>query len=170
MGVNTPLRRSILWILNALGAFVGVWALFWPRGFYDTFPGLGFGAWASEGPFNEHFIRDVGALYLALVAAGIFAALTRRADAAVAVGIAWIVFSVPHLAYHLGHLHGLAPIDAIAQPIALALTLVLAIPLVFPPRRTGGAADAAGARPTAEIGEPTGMPERTGMPESESHR
>jgi hypothetical protein len=146
--VNTPLRRSILWILNALGAFVGVWALFWPRAFYDTFPGLGFGAWAAEGPFNEHFVRDVGALYLALVAAGIFAALARRADAAVAVGIAWIVFSVPHLVYHLGHLHGLAPIDAVAQPIALALTLVLAIPLVMPPRRGGQGADAAGARRT----------------------
>jgi hypothetical protein len=66
--------------------------------------------------------------------------LARRADAAVAVGIALLVFSVPHLAYHLGHLHGLAPIDAVAQPIALAVTLVLAIPLVFPPRRTGGAA------------------------------
>ncbi len=138
--MNTPLRRSLLWILNAFGAFVGVWALFWPRGFYDTFPGLGFGAWASEGPFNEHFVRDVGALYLALVAAGIFAALVRRADAAIAVGIAWLVFSVPHLAYHLGHLHGLAPVDAIAQLIALALTLVLAIPLVLPPRRSGVAA------------------------------
>ena len=147
--MNTPLRRTILWILNALGAFVGVWALFWPRGFYDVFPGLGFGAWAAEGPFNEHFVRDVGALYLALVAAGVFAALARRADAAVAVGIAWLVFSVPHLAYHLGHLHGLAPIDAIAQPMALALTFVLAIPLVFPPRRTDRAADAASTRPTA---------------------
>ncbi|MDQ2660554.1 MAG: hypothetical protein M3Y52_01625 [Actinomycetota bacterium] len=147
--MNTPWRRTILWILNALGAFVGVWALFWPRGFHDAFPGLGFGAWASEGPFNEHFVRDVGALYLALVAAGIFAALARGADAAIAVGIAWIVFSVPHLVYHLGHLHGLAPVDAIAQPIALALTLVLAIPLVLPPRDAGGSVETVGARPVA---------------------
>jgi len=149
--VNTPLRRSLLWILNAFGAFVGVWALFWPRGFYDTFPGLGFGAWASEGPFNEHFVRDVGALYLALVAAGVFAALARRADAAIAVGIAWLVFSVPHLVYHLGHLHGLAPIDAVAQPIALALTLVLAIPLVFPPRRSSAAATDPDDRPAERM-------------------
>jgi hypothetical protein len=149
--VNTPLRRSLLWILNAFGAFVGVWALFWPRGFYDSFPGLGFGAWASEGPFNEHFVRDVGALYLALVAAGIFAALVRRADAAIAVGIAWLVFSVPHLAYHLGHLHGLAPIDAVAQPIALALTFVLAIPLVIPPRHNVQAATEHDDRPAERL-------------------
>ena len=66
-GVNTTLRRVILWILNALGAFVGVWALAAPQAFYEAFPGIGFGAWVGvDGPFNEHLIRDVGALYLAL--------------------------------------------------------------------------------------------------------
>ena len=72
------MRRILLWILNAIGAFVGVWALVFPREFYDSFPGLGFGAWATDGPFNEHLIRDVGALYLALVAAGVFAAFGRE--------------------------------------------------------------------------------------------
>ena len=68
-GVNTTFRRVILWILNALGAFVGVWALIAPQSFYDAFPSIGFGAWVGvDGPFNEHLIRDVGALYLALVA------------------------------------------------------------------------------------------------------
>lgn len=55
MGVNTTSRRIILWILNATAAFVGRWALFFPRGFHDSFPGSGFAAWvAHEGPFNEH--------------------------------------------------------------------------------------------------------------------
>lgn len=134
--MNTTSRRVILWILNATGAFVGGWALLHPRGFHESFPGLAFGAWAAEGPFNEHFVRDVGALYLALVGAGVVAALQRRGDASIAVGVAWLVFSVPHLAYHLGHLGHLPLIDAVAQPIALAATLVLSIPLLFPSRTT----------------------------------
>ena len=134
-GVNTTFRRVLLWILNALGAFVGVWALVAPQSFYDAFPGIGFGAWVGvDGPFNEHLIRDVGALYLALVAAGIVAALMRRADASIAVGVAWLVFSVPHLGYHLLHLGDLAPVDAIVEPISLAVPLALSIPLVIPPR------------------------------------
>lgn len=144
MDVNTTSRRIILWILNAVGIGVGLWALVGPREFRESFPGLGFAPWANEGPFNEHFVRDVGALYLALAAAGVVAALQRRADASVAVGVAWLVFSVPHLAYHLGHLDHLPLIDVIAQPVALATPIVLSIPLLFPARaiRTGITADA----------------------------
>ncbi|MBM7503809.1 hypothetical protein ACFPER_10010 [Agromyces aurantiacus] len=143
--MNTNWRRTILWALNALGAYVGAWALVAPRSFTDAFPAPGlFGAWVgADGPYNEHLVRDVGALYLGLVAAGVVAALMRRADASVAVGAAWLVFSIPHLVYHLGHLHGLAPIDAIAQPIALASTLVLAVPLCLPPRRAVAASEPA---------------------------
>jgi hypothetical protein len=135
--VNTIWRRVLLWLLAAIGAFVGGWALFAPAGFYDAFPFPAvFGPWVSgDGPFNEHLIRDVGALYLALAAASVVAALMRRADASVAVGVAWLVFSVPHLVYHLGHLDHLAPIDAIGQPISLAASLVLSLPLCVPPRR-----------------------------------
>lgn len=133
--MNTTFRRVLLWILTALGAFVGVWALVAPQSFYNAFPGIGIGAWVgADGPFNEHLIRDVGALYLALVGAGIVAALMRRADASVAVGVAWLVFSVPHFGYHLLHLGELAPLDAIVEPISLAVPLVLSIPLVIPPR------------------------------------
>jgi hypothetical protein len=135
--VNRTWRRLFLWLLAALGVFVGGWALFAPREFYDSFPFPPiFGPWVSgDGPFNEHLIRDVGSLYLALAAASVAAALMRRADASIAVGVAWLVFSVPHLVYHLGHLDHLAPIDAIGQPISLAASLVLAIPLCLPPRR-----------------------------------
>jgi hypothetical protein len=89
-----------------------------------------------DGPFNEHLIRDVGALYLALAAASSYAALTRSIGASRAVGIAWVVFSLPHLAYHLGHLAGFAPIDVVGQVISLSSTIVLGIPLVLPDRIT----------------------------------
>lgn len=135
MGVNTTSRRIILWILNATAAFVGIWALVFPRGFSDAFPGFGFAAWVGhDGPYNEHLIRDVGALYLALLAAGVVAALQRRADAAIAVGAAWLVFSVPHLGYHVAHLEDLSVLDAVAQSVALAAPIVLSIPLLVPAR------------------------------------
>jgi hypothetical protein len=46
---------------------LGSWALLAPRSFYDDFPGLGRSWIAVDGPFNEHLIRDVGALNLALL-------------------------------------------------------------------------------------------------------
>lgn len=153
--MNTTWRRSILWALNALGAFVGTWALLAPQSFADAFPLPAlFEPWVGvDGPYNEHLIRDVGALYLALVAAGVVAALMRRADASVAVGAAWVVFSVPHLVYHLGHLEGLPMLDAIAQPISLSLSLVLALPLCIPPRR--GREPEASARRSEATTEPS---------------
>ena len=169
--MNTTYRRIILWVLNALGAFVGVWALIAPRSFYDTFPSAGFGPWVGvDGPFNEHLIRDVGALYLALVGAGVVAALSRRADASIAVGVAWLVFSVPHFSYHLAHLHDLAPLDAVGQPISLALSLVLSIPLVIPPRRRGADADAVAPDTSAIHAAPAASAEPTTSNEQETTR
>lgn len=133
------MRRAILWVLTALAAAIGGWSMIWPAEWYATFPdgvadGM-LGQWIlADGPFNEHLIRDVGAMYLALAGAGVVAALSTSVTAMRAVGVAWIVFSAPHLFYHLLHLHGLDAIDAVVEPISLALTVVLPVPLLFPPR------------------------------------
>ena len=130
----TLLRRIILVVTALIGLFAGWWAAFWPQSFYDTFPGVGFGPWvAVDGPFNEHLVRDVGALYLALAAASIYAIFAAGIFASRAVGVAWLVFSVPHLAYHLHHLEGFSPVDAVGQVIALGSTVVLAVPLIITP-------------------------------------
>lgn len=138
-------RRIILWVTAAIGLYVGAWAAFLPTLFYEGFPGLGRIWVAVDGPFNEHLIRDVGALYLALAAASVTAALTTGAGAARAVGVAWIVFSVPHLLYHLGHLAGFAPLDAVAQLITLSSTIILGVPLVWPERRPAARSDGSAA-------------------------
>ena len=52
---------------------VGFQALFTPRSFYDDFP-IGRGWVAMDGPYNQHLVRDVGSLNLALVVL-VFAAL-----------------------------------------------------------------------------------------------
>ena len=65
-GAARPWSRLMLWIL-AFSAFgVGVQAAFFPRSFYDDFP-FGRGWVAMDGRYNEHLIRDVGALNLALL-------------------------------------------------------------------------------------------------------
>ena len=57
--------RGGLLVLAVSALTVGLWALLVPRSFYDDFPLPG-RAWVSTlGPYNEHLVRDVGALNLA---------------------------------------------------------------------------------------------------------
>jgi hypothetical protein len=60
-----PARWSCV-ALALTGAVVGAWALLAPASFWSDFPGDGLGWVAAAGPFDEHLVRDVGALYLAL--------------------------------------------------------------------------------------------------------
>lgn len=139
MHMNLRTRRVILWVTAAIGAYVGVWASFWPDSFYATFPGLG-RIWISvDGPFNEHLIRDVGGLYLGLAAASAAAAFSRTPEAGRVIGVAWTVFGLPHLIYHARHFAEMAPIDAVGNAITLGSSLVLGIVLMLPgPRARGG--------------------------------
>lgn len=132
--MNTLTRRAILIVTALIGLYVGGWAAVVPRSFYDSFPGLGSVWVAVDGPYNEHLVRDVGTLYVALAAASIVAAASHRADAGRVVGVAWIVFSIPHLSYHLAHLDGFSVKDVVGQVVALGATVVLAVPLMLPSR------------------------------------
>ncbi|RYJ07339.1 MAG: hypothetical protein EON52_01765 [Actinomycetales bacterium] len=136
--MNTFLRRAVLVITAALGLYVGLWAAAAPRSFYDSFPGLGHLWVAVDGPYNEHLVREVGSLYAALAAASLVAAACRRAEPGRVVGVAWLVFSVPHLGYHLTHLDGFDVVDAVGQVVSLSLTIVLVVPLLVPPRPRSG--------------------------------
>ena len=126
------IRRTILAVTAVLGVVVGAWAAFWPTSFYDAFPGLGRIWIAIDGPFNEHLIRDVGALYLALAGASVAAIFSRGPDAGRVVGVAWTVFGIPHLGYHLAHLDSLEPIDVVGNVVSLGGSLALGIVLMLP--------------------------------------
>jgi nucleoside-diphosphate-sugar epimerase len=95
--------RLLLWLLALGNLGVGIQAAFTPRSFYDDFP-LGRGWVAMDGPYNQHLVRDVGSLNLALVVL-VFAALVvgTRTMARTAM-IVWLVNAVPHFVYHLRHL------------------------------------------------------------------
>lgn len=105
------------WVRLALGyvivvsAQIGLWALFAPRSFYDDFPGLG-RAWVSvDGPYNEHLIRDIGALDLALCVVLIAAFVRMTRDLVVVAGLAVLAWGVPHAVYHLVNVGGLEAVD-----------------------------------------------------------
>ncbi len=140
-----PGVRLLLWLL-ALGQIgVGVQALFFPRSFYDDFP-LGRGWVAMDGPYNQHLVRDVGSLNLALVVL-VFAALFvgTRTMARTAM-VVWLVNAVPHFLYHLGHLsHDMPGGDKVGIVATLAFAVVAPVAVLIgtnrkPPVRLNNAA------------------------------
>ncbi len=135
---RTWLRIGLLFVA-ATPLAGGLWALLFPRTFYDDFPLPG-SAWVSTlGPYNEHLVRDYGALNLAmavlLLAAGI---LLERHLVQVAL-ITWLVFEVPHFIFHLGQTHHFLPGSNVAQlgGLALQILLPLVLLLLLPQKPTG---------------------------------
>ena len=115
------------WSLALIAVFMlptALQATFAPRAWFDDFP-LGRGWIAAEGgTYDEHLVRDVGVLFLALVIVTAWAAW--RGEAMRVVAIAWMVQGVLHLAYHIGHLDGLGTADQTALVGSLVTIPVLA--------------------------------------------
>jgi hypothetical protein len=134
-GVPAWVPVTALMAMSLIGLIVGVWAYVFPRGFYDLFPTV-VGNWIhQDGPYNQHLIRDVGAMYLALGLAGLGGLVGRSAQALRVLGLAWTAFGLLHFSYHLTHLHGMTPSDAIGNGVGLGLCLVLGVAIVLPIQR-----------------------------------
>jgi hypothetical protein len=118
--------RLALAYLAISGLFVGVWASVAPRSFFSDFPGLGHMWTASDGRYNEHLVRDVGDLNLALVVVTIAACIWFSRSLAISAALAWIVFSAPHLAYHAFNLGVVSADDRVAEIVTLAIPILLA--------------------------------------------
>jgi hypothetical protein len=112
-------------LLAGIALLVGVWAQLFPRGFYTSFPSVG-GQWvAVDGPYNEHLVRDVGGLNLALAVITIVALVHRTAVLVRTAALAWLVYSVPHFTYHSAHLDLYDDIDVVLMISSLAMAAVL---------------------------------------------
>jgi hypothetical protein len=122
--------RVLLGVLTVSATTVGVWAAFAPRSFYDDFPGLGQKWVAVDGPYNEHLVRDVGALNLALVVVTVCALITLARSTIVASALAWLAYGLPHVVYHARHLdpfdagEGVAVVGSVASTSVLALLVL----------------------------------------------
>jgi hypothetical protein len=128
---NKPVYRVSL-ILLAIGqAPAGIWALVSPRSFYDDFPVSGRDWVSSLGPYNEHLARDAGAgLLAAAVVVALAAVWLERRVVQVAL-VAWLVFAIPHLAYHLTTLDEFGTGDDIGNLVTLGLTVLVPLPLLI---------------------------------------
>jgi hypothetical protein len=125
--VHERLARIVLAVLAVSGATVGLWATFAPRSFYDDFPGGGRSWVAPDGPFNEHLVRDVGALNLALTVLTVAAAIMLVRSLVVVAALGWLAYGVPHLVYHVRHRDVFDTGDQVASLTSLALLPVLAV-------------------------------------------
>jgi hypothetical protein len=117
--------RAVIVLLGLMFVPTAIQAAFFPRSFHDDFP-LGRG-WVTldGGAYNEHAVRDVGALFLALAIVSVWAwyhaALCRP------VGVAWLVQGLLHLWYHIGHLDHFDAADKVGMIGSLGAVPVLAV-------------------------------------------
>jgi len=111
-------------------ALVGFWAAFAPRSFYTDFPGAGRHWISPDGPYNQHLIRDVGELNLALLVVVVAAAVTLSLPLVRAALVATLVNGVLHVVYHLGHVDMFSSGDQVAIIGSLVLAPVVALVLL----------------------------------------
>lgn len=117
------MTRGLLLVIGALWVTTGIVIFADPQGFYGTTPGL-----ALMGPYNSHFIRDVG---LAFLASGIAtcAGSWRRERGLTLAGTAWpflhALFHIQIWSHRGFPLDGVAAFDmwAIIGPTLLAAAL-----------------------------------------------
>jgi hypothetical protein len=116
-------------------AVVGIWALLAPSGFYQSFPAAGH-AWISLlPPYNEHLVRDVGALSLSLTVLLTAAAAVASHSLIRLAVTAYAVYAIPHTVFHGLHLQGFPALDTVAQMAGFATQLLaatLALLTTFP--------------------------------------
>ncbi len=122
--------RIALGYLALVSVQIGVWALLAPQSFYDDFPGFG-RAWVSvDGPYNEHLVRDVGALNLALAAVLAVAAIRLTRSMVTLAATASLLWGVPHFVYHAIETDGYATSDLVASLAGLAMFAALPVALL----------------------------------------
>lgn len=121
--------RILAALLALLLGATALTQLFAPLSFYDTVPGV-----VTTGPFNAHFIRDIGAAYLA--AAGSLAAFAWRPRASRPALLAAAGFLVLHSAIHLfDAVCGVRPLQDTARDFAgVHLIALLTLGLALAPQ------------------------------------
>ena len=154
--MNEPIRTR-RWTLDrlALGLIAvmmlptGLQAAFAPQSFFDDFP-LGRG-WISHqaDDYNEHLVRDVGALFLAMIVVTCWTVLRRGPTRPIAA--AWLLLGLLHLIYHAGHLDGYSAADRSGLVASLVMVPAVAACAFW----TGRANMPNGLTPSPRPGNPT---------------
>jgi hypothetical protein len=133
--MNTVARRICLALLALYGACSGLWGYLAPDSWYRDFPGLGLHWVTPFGPDDEHFVKDVNAMFVALaVLAAVAFVRIGSARLTYLAGATLTTFDVLRLAFHLRHLDMLGPSDRVIGTVALVLVLVISALLLIPLR------------------------------------
>jgi hypothetical protein len=121
--------RAALLALGGTQAFLGLYALISPLGFYEDFP-LGRGWVAALPSYSEHLVRDVGGLFLLSAAVLIAAAVyLERRLVAIALG-SLLLYSVPHMVFHYLNFEPYETGDVIANVLGLGAQVLLPVGLL----------------------------------------
>lgn len=133
IGTETRARAPMtvmagLWVMGIFELYTGLQQQFLPQRFYDQFPGFDMTWVSTDGPFNEHLLRDLGGANLA-IAFLIFLAIARPTAYLVrGVAIAMLISQVPHFVYHALHLELLPnTLERVLQTASLGLVLLVPI-------------------------------------------
>jgi hypothetical protein len=118
---EVTMRNVLAWVLGTGLAINGIAMLAAPAGWYAAIPGV-----AETGPFNPHFVRDIGVAYLAAGAPFLWFAMRPAARAAAQAGAAFLAL---HALIHVWdaaagreHAHQLlTDLPAIFLPAVLAI-------------------------------------------------
>lgn len=128
--MNGKILYTVVGALAALMVTNGAIMTFAPESWYWTVPGV-----AERGPFNQHFIRDIGILYI-LIGSG-FAAGIRFVEQRVVLWLLPTLWLTGHALFHLWEiLVGVCgPAAVIEDFMGVTLPAMLGGWLVFMARR-----------------------------------
>jgi uncharacterized protein DUF4345 len=122
------MRNVLLWIVGLLQLAIAAIMLLAPQSFYDLVPGVN-----ETGPFNPHFVRDVGAAFLVAGGGLLWYARDVRARPAALAGAGFLAL---HALIHLWD--GLAgrerPVHLVHDLPLLFSVAALALWLAWPRR------------------------------------
>lgn len=118
------IRAGLIFLAVTQGA-AGLVQLFAPKFFFDDFP-TSATPWVSLlPPYNEHLMRDVGALTLAYVLVLAAAAIWPEPKLVRVALAANLMFTVPHFVFHATHLDHYPTGSAIGQTVALGFGVLI---------------------------------------------
>jgi hypothetical protein len=117
------MKVLLLWGLAAFYLITGLFIAIMPFGFYEIGPGV-----ADTGPYNMHFLRDVGFAFT-VSALGLGYGLHRRLKPLVVFGTAWLTLhGLFHLTLWLIHPSATGTVNDLALVVLpAALTTYLAL-------------------------------------------
>ncbi|MBV8159683.1 MAG: hypothetical protein JO265_02055 [Acidimicrobiia bacterium] len=141
LGVNEPPRVGLgarigLAILAVSALEIGIWATAAPQSFFNSFPGGGRHWVAADGPFNEHLVRDFGAMNLAIALVLLVALVVGSRLLVTTVAGAYLLWAVPHALYHFFNMQVLDTADQVANGVTLSFSVLLPLAILWAAYRT----------------------------------